>query len=393
MRQADDIIIGGGLAGACAAAMLGRGPLSVVMVDPHEVYPPDFRCEKLDALQVRLLRKTGLAEPVLAASTPDKEVWIVRYGRLIEKRRNGQHDILYDTLVNTVRGEIPSHVTRIAGKAENIVPSPDRQEVTLGDGTMLSGRLVILATGLNNVLRQSLGIEREILSPNHSISIGFDLAPADRSHFEFRALTYYPGQTADRMAYMTLFPIGTTLRANLFVYREPRDPWLQLLRDRPEQALRQLMPEFESVAGAFKVTSEIKIRPVDLMAVRNYRRSGVVLVGDAFGTSCPAAGTGVNKVFTDVERLCDVHIPRWFASPGMGEDKIGRFYDDPVKQACDEQSRAKAYFLRSLSTNSAISWRTRRLSRFMGHLGVAALRQARERLGVAGDDIPIAESA
>ena len=58
----------------------------------------------------------------------------------------------------------------------------------------------------------------------------------------------------------------------------------------------------------------------------------MVLIGDAFSTSCPAAGTGTGKVFTDVERLCNVYIPRWFATPGMGAEKIAAFYDDPVRR-------------------------------------------------------------
>jgi 2-polyprenyl-6-methoxyphenol hydroxylase-like FAD-dependent oxidoreductase len=44
---------------------------------------------------------------------------------------------------------------------------------------------------------------------------------------------------------------------------------------------------------------------------------GIVLVGDAFSTSCPAAGTGTTKVFTDVERLCNVYIPRLRLSEGV----------------------------------------------------------------------------
>jgi hypothetical protein len=56
---------------------------------------------------------------------------------------------------------------------------------------------------------------------------------------------------------------------------------------------------------------------------------GSVLVGDAFASSCPAAGTGSNKVFTDVERLCNIYIPRWLATDSMGEEKISAFYDDP----------------------------------------------------------------
>ena len=71
MRQTDIAIVGGGLAGSTAAAMLGRAGVRAVLVDPHPVYPKDFRCEKLDASQVTLLRKTGLAGAVLSAATCD----------------------------------------------------------------------------------------------------------------------------------------------------------------------------------------------------------------------------------------------------------------------------------------------------------------------------------
>jgi len=91
-------------------------------------------------------------------------------------------------------------------------------------------------------------------------------------------------------------------------------------------------------------------------------------------------GTGCNKVFTDVERLCHVHIPAWLASPGMDKDKIAAFYDDPVKQACDAASEAKAYFLRTLSTSTGFPWGARRWARFLGGLGVGTLRQTRSRL-------------
>lgn len=46
MRYTDIAIIGGGLAGSTAAAMLGRAGISAVLIDPHETYPADFRVEK-----------------------------------------------------------------------------------------------------------------------------------------------------------------------------------------------------------------------------------------------------------------------------------------------------------------------------------------------------------
>ena len=87
MRHTDIVIAGGGLAGSTAAAMLGRAGLDVIVVDPHAVYPPDFRCgEKIDGPQLRILKKTGLADAVLRAATYDGEVWVARFGRLVEKR-------------------------------------------------------------------------------------------------------------------------------------------------------------------------------------------------------------------------------------------------------------------------------------------------------------------
>jgi len=379
MLHTDVAIVGGGLAGSTAAAMLGRAGIGTVLIDPHQRYPQDFRCEKLDATQVRLLRATGIADAVLRAATPDLEVWIARFGRLVDKRPSGQYDLLYDDLVNAIRAQIPGRVRFIRGKAAAITTSYMRQRVTLSSGEDISARLIVLANGLNVGLRQSLGIGRDILSVCHSISIGFDLVPVGRAAFGFRALTYYPERAADRMAYLTLFPIGSVMRANLFVYRDMNDPWLREMRQAGPQALFALMPGLRKLTGEVEVR-DVKVRPVDLYASTGYRQAGIALVGDAFATSCPAAGTGCNKVFTDVERLCNHHIPDWLASPGMEREKVFAFYDDAIKTACDRASEAKAFHLRALSTATGPSWRARRLVRFVGQLGRGALRGAHERL-------------
>jgi 2-polyprenyl-6-methoxyphenol hydroxylase-like FAD-dependent oxidoreductase len=350
------------------------------VIDPHTVYPPDFRCEKIDGGQLRTLRKTGLADAVTRAATFDGSAWVARFGRLVDKRPGDQHGILYDRLVNTIRGEIPPSVPFLHAKVTDIATSDDRQRLTVSNGEEISARLVVLANGLNVALRHKLGLEREELSKCHSIMLGFDLEPVDRPAFDFRAMTYYAEQPTDRTAYITLFPIGAAMRANLCVYREMDDPWLSRFRAAPEEALRALMPNLEKITGEFAVRGFVKIRPADLYVTAGYRQPGVVLVGDAFATSCPAAGTGAGKVFTDVERLCNVHIPRWLASDGMGVDKIAAFYDDPVKQASDIHSATKAYYLRSLSIEPGLPWQARRWVRFMVRLGVGMLRQVRERM-------------
>lgn len=367
MRHVDVAIVGGGLAGSLAAAMLGRAGTSVALVDPHETFPPDFRCEKLDGSQIAVLRQTGLADVVLAAAAPDDEICIARRGRVLDRRPHRQCGILYDTLVNTVRGAIPPAVDVIVGKASALAVTPERQRLTLASGEEITARLVVLATGLNIALRHMLGVERETLSAAHSVSVGFDVRAA-AAGFPFRAMTYYPDDIAQRMAYLTRFPVATGMRANLFLYRDMADPLLRLLREAPREALRALMPGLENVTGPFAVEGFVRIRPVDLCRMRDYVRPGAVLVGDAFGTSCPAAGTGVNKVLTDVVQLCNVHIPAWLAGAGMGAEKTRAFYDDPVKRAADAKSLAKAFFLRSISTDPGALWAARRQKRRLGHV-------------------------
>src|SRR5262249_14193248 len=163
MRQTDVAIVGGGLAGSTAAAMLGRAGIDAALVDPHPLYPNDFRCEKLDASQVALLRKTGLADAVLRHATPDVHVWVARLGRLVDKRPNGQYDIRYDRLVNVMRAEIPERVGFFHAKAAAITTGPDRQHLTLSNGEEIAARLVVLANGLNLSLRRGLGIGRDVL--------------------------------------------------------------------------------------------------------------------------------------------------------------------------------------------------------------------------------------
>ena len=379
MRYTDIAIVGGGLAGATAAAMLGRAGIAALLIDPHDVYPADFRCEKIDDGQLECLKRTGLADAVLPAATLGDHIWLARFGRLVDKRPHYQYGIAYADLVNTMRTAIAAPCGFVQAKTTSLSASADRQTVTLSTGESISARLVLLATGLNAALRRSVGIERHALSNCHSISIGFDILSAGKTSFPFRALTYFPESPANQMAYLTLFPVGHAMRANYFVYRELRDPWLQAMRTAPAATLLADLPRLVKITGDFTVSSDVEVRPVDLYTVTGYLQPGVVLAGDAFATSCPAAGTGISKVLTDVERLCNLYIPKWLATPGMGEDKIAEYYADPMKQRCDAASLARAYFLRSLSTEPGAVWGLRRLSRFAGHYGIGTLRWMRER--------------
>jgi 2-polyprenyl-6-methoxyphenol hydroxylase-like FAD-dependent oxidoreductase len=203
VRYTDIAIIGGGLAGSTAAAMLGRAGIPTLMIDPHETYPFDFRAEKLSGdSQLGRFERTGLAEPVLRTATHDGENWIARFGYLLHKSPSREYGIMYDALIMAIRAEITAPAERLYAKVTDVSTSAERQKLTLSDGETISARLVVLANGLNVGLRRNLGIERQIISACHSISIGFDLVPVGRPAFDFPALTYFSERVSDRIPYL-----------------------------------------------------------------------------------------------------------------------------------------------------------------------------------------------
>ncbi|MEI8152764.1 MAG: NAD(P)/FAD-dependent oxidoreductase [Hyphomicrobiales bacterium] len=370
MRQTDVLIAGGGLAGSLAAAMLRRAGIDAIMADPHATYPVDFRCEKLDRVQLERFRMTGVDAAVLRESTPDRNCWVARFGRHIDTiPMMMQRGVAYETLVNAVRSQIPDDGSFIVSKVSDVTTGPDRQTVKLSNGEEISARLVVLSTGLNIGLQHKLGVERKVFSATHSICIGFDVQPAGGSSFPFTAMTYFAEKPENCAAYITLFPVGGTMRANLFVYRDLQDPWLVRFRTAPVETLNDMWPGLRKLMGDFTVPSQIKIRPADLYVSAGHRQDGVVLVGDAFSTSCPVAGTGARKALVDVERLCNVYIPQWLATPGMDAAKTAMFYDDPDKLACDAFSARKAFELRSSSINPGLRWAAMRWAKFAVNAG------------------------
>jgi 2-polyprenyl-6-methoxyphenol hydroxylase-like FAD-dependent oxidoreductase len=180
------------------------------------------------------------------------------------------------------------------------------------------------------------------------------------------------------------------MRVNLFGYRDLHDPWFKQLREAPRDTLFALWPGLRKLTGDFNVSGFIKIRPVDLYVSEGYRQDGIVMVGDAFATSCPAAGTGARKVLVDVERLCNVHIPLWLGTPDMSEGKITSFYNDEVKRACDALSVRKAFDLRSCSIDPSPRWAAVRATKFAYNLSKGLMRPfagAAPATDIDGEDV------
>jgi 2-polyprenyl-6-methoxyphenol hydroxylase-like FAD-dependent oxidoreductase len=359
LRKTDVAIVGAGLSGALAAVMLGRGGYAITLIDPSETCRPDFRCEKLEEAHVDVLGRAGVLAEVLPAARHYRDIWVARLGRLAEIKRIEEHGIEYSALVNRLRSLVPDSVTFVQGKVMDVELTPERQTMTLLGGETLSARLVI---GANGVMADFVGTRREI-SRCHSVSVGFDVEGAA---WPFAGLTYFGENPQQRVAYLTLFPLPSGWRVNLFVYRELNDPWFRRLRSDPAAVIAECLPNLAQFTGTLQVQGALKIRPVDLVATENLLQPGIALVGDAFSTACPVGGTGAAKALLDVERLCNAYVPSWLKTPGMSVEKIAEYYHDPEKQRSDAHSLRTSVFAKRAALGEGLLWTAFRWSYYAG---------------------------
>lgn len=359
MRETDIAIVGAGLAGSLAATMLGRAGHSVALVDPFDKCRPDFRAEKLEEPHVDALRRAGILDDVLPAAHRYQDIWVARLGWLAEIKPIEEYGIDYSALVNRLRELVPGNVDFIQSKVTHAALSDQRQTLTLASGEQVSARIVVGASG---VISDLIGTRREI-SRCHSVSVGFDI---EHGGWSFDALTYFGEDPAQRVAYITLFPLPSGWRVNLFVYRELNDPWFRRLRENPAAAIAETMPQLTRFTGLLRVKGPLKIRPVDLVAADDVVRPGIALVGDAFSTACPVSGTGAAKALLDAERLCNVYIPQWLATPGMGAAKIAQYCNDAEKRQSDAHSLRTSLFAKRAALGEGLLWTAFRWSYFAG---------------------------
>src|SRR3954449_7292334 len=95
----DIAIVGGGLAGSLAAAVLARAGHRVVLIDKRAVYPEEFRVEKLAGQQLDILRRLGFIRELEAVACPYDRVLNIREGKVVDISIGQAYGLSYDCLV------------------------------------------------------------------------------------------------------------------------------------------------------------------------------------------------------------------------------------------------------------------------------------------------------
>jgi 2-polyprenyl-6-methoxyphenol hydroxylase-like FAD-dependent oxidoreductase len=343
----DILVVGAGIAGLSLAAWAARQGRSVLLVAARDTHPREFRAEKFSASEMAILDGCGLGVGARAVSTPLHTVIEGRWGRLIKRMASQEFAFHYPELVDAARAALPTAVTSVTGRISAAETGAETQTLTLADGRRYTGRLLVVATGLGEGLQRELGFERRLVSQGNTLVYGFNTA-FSYALLAGEQLIWSAEAGGDGVAYLTLFPLGTQIRANLFTYWPRGGTAAEAFLADPAGTMRRLMPGLARTYGTVEPVGAIQQRPIDLVEIADPVRDGVVVIGDAFCTTCPAYGTGIRKALSDVTVLASL-LPAWFATPGMDAAKIGSYYAHPEKLAADQRSVGVSLRLRRMA--------------------------------------------
>jgi 2-polyprenyl-6-methoxyphenol hydroxylase-like FAD-dependent oxidoreductase len=354
------IVVGAGVAGTTAAALLGAQRRRVILVDARQNCPPVFKAEKIESDQAELLERFDLLQGLLPQAGRIQEIRSYYNGRHFRTTVARQYGLSYSDIVNLLRECLDETVQFKVARVTRIENSSELQFVTLDNGERLATRLVVLACGLNGELPSDLGLKRVIIRKNHSEAVAFTLAKPNGTPFEFDAATCFPPSQKAGVDYLSLFRIGETMRANLFAFPAADESWARRLLQDPERELEVCFPYFRLAVGGYQIVRKIETSLIHLYRTEGNPLHGVALIGDAAANACPATGMGLSKVLTDVDVLCSECAPRWLETPGMSVDKLADYYNDLRKRAVDEKALHDADYRRRARTDRSLRWKIHR---------------------------------
>jgi 2-octaprenylphenol hydroxylase len=320
MTDFDILIVGGGMVGACTAALLAQEPtMADARIALLEAHPPtmppadndvDLRVSAISRASERVLTRAQAWSLIPAehrsvysrmcvwdAANKHTDAGALHFsadetsepnlGYIIENRR------LQWALFEAE--PLRKRVTVLNAQVTNLEFDDDQVRVTLADERKLRVRLVLAADGAASPSRKVAGIET-----------------AGWKYDQFAVVTHVqtelPHQRTAWQRFTATGPVAFLPLADgrsSIVWTTTPEQSESLVAASPEEFARELEMASDHVLGAIKVTAPRARFPLQLAHAREYTRPRFALLGDAAHAVHPLAGQGVNLGFMDCAALVE----------------------------------------------------------------------------------------
>ncbi len=356
----DVIVIGAGFCGSIIGLRARELGLSFRIVDPTSRYPDAFRAEKLEVDQSEMLEALGVINHVHPKNTPPiTQVHTFSGTRETVNVRSKHQGLAYADTVNSMRKSLLESDSIIKARVEDFEESAEECKVVVRDDKgprELRCRYLVVASGMDRNIRRRLRYEQTADSELISTTIGFVIESLQDSGFKYGAFNFRPPTFVHGLHYVTFFPIGARMRANLFTSWSPADTPVRNMKSETETELARWFPDMTNIIGPFRVSAE-----AESYSTKYYRHAPpagtrIAVVGDAFQSVNPANGVGLSKCLTDVTVLTEL-----LSNAASSDVDLSNYYSDPRKLSVDAEGLKRWRWAMESATSTSISTRLRRL--------------------------------
>lgn len=323
----DVVVVGGGLAGYCAAlAAADAGHRSAIIAPVGKEV--DGRTTALMTPSIELLQRLGVWENVREVAAPLRAMRIIDgTKRLLRAPTVTFHaselkldafgyNIPNAPLLGALRDALAqsADVDHFDQPVETVDIRPDGVDLHLTDGTHVSALLVAAADGRNSIMRKTAGIGvRDWRYPQTAIVLNFahEFSHGDTSnefHTEDGPFTQVPLPGNRSSLVWAMKPAEAIIRTDL-----PADALASAIEQR-----------MDSMLGKVRIDSPIQQFPFSGMIARSFASDRILLIGEAGHVFPPIGAQGLNLGLRDVVDFLSV-----LRTPGETDraDQIAQRYN------------------------------------------------------------------
>lgn len=333
MQHNDVIILGGGLAGMTLALALDTHGISCAVVDPvdpEKTVAPDFdgRVSAISSSSYRLLQAIGVGRHLEGKGCPIRRIWVsdgLSPGTLDFETHEDDDPlgVMFENrelrlALRAASREAKTLSIHIPARPERVERSLAGVQVFLGNGTLLSGRLLVAAEGRNSPTREAAHINAARWDYNEVaiITAIHHEKPHENTAFEIF-------HTDGPFAMLPMLP-GTR---SAIVWTVPKKRAAATLSLNERAFVAEMHRRMGGLLGEIKLAAPRSSFPLGFHHSAKIIDTRLALVGDAGHGIHPVAGQGLNLGFRDVAALTEVLVDGMRLGLDTGDAQLLKRYD------------------------------------------------------------------